>query len=305
MSVVSVVIPTYNRSETIERALNSVLSQTYSNYEVLVCDDCSTDKTFEIVNKYAELDSRIKWIPSDCNEGPAAARNRGMLQAIGKYIAFLDSDDEWLPNKLQVQVDLMNSVSSDVGVSFVGAKIIKSVNSSSQVTIYQPKKEWEINSLEKLLLKDLKFLTPAVMIRRDVIHDVGLMNENMICHEDVDFLFRVFKKYSLIISQELLCIIYMNISPIDKQAYNKLCSVLKYKLSHVKYIESRFGIKCSKKYQSDCYMSIVDAAIREGRWMSALSLIKKKMSIIAVFDISDLLLIVKSVLVRFVSKNVL
>ena len=105
METVSVVIPTYNSSAYIMHALESALNQTYDNLEVIVADDASTDDTCAIVRKLE--DPRVKLIERTENEGGAAARNTAIRAATGRYIAFLDSDDYWMPNKLSVQIGQM------------------------------------------------------------------------------------------------------------------------------------------------------------------------------------------------------
>ncbi len=105
MDKVSVVIPSYNSSSYILNAIQSVLNQTYDNLEVIVADDASTDDTREVVQNIG--DPRVKLIERRVNGGAAAARNSAIRSATGRYIAFLDSDDYWLPNKLSVQIDKM------------------------------------------------------------------------------------------------------------------------------------------------------------------------------------------------------
>ena len=108
--MISVIIPTYNRDGVISRAINSVLKQTYQNFEVIIVDDNSpvTDNTACIISQYN--DDRLFYIKHDKNKGGGGARNTGILAANGEYIAFLDSDDEWLPEKLQLQINLMRQV---------------------------------------------------------------------------------------------------------------------------------------------------------------------------------------------------
>ncbi|WP_378950736.1 glycosyltransferase family 2 protein [Pelosinus sp. sgz500959] len=102
MELISVIIPTWNRSEVIQKAIMSALNQTYSKVEVLVCDDGSTDYTQQIVESIP--DPRLKWIPGVRSGRPAIPRNRGIRESQGQWLAFLDSDDEWLPNKLDQQL---------------------------------------------------------------------------------------------------------------------------------------------------------------------------------------------------------
>lgn len=103
--LVSVIIPVYNRAATIQRAVDSVLRQSYKELEIIIVDDCSSDDTVRVVNSYQ--DKRIKLICLSRNSGANTARNTGIRAAKGEYIAFQDSDDEWLENKLELQMDYM------------------------------------------------------------------------------------------------------------------------------------------------------------------------------------------------------
>ena len=110
MLKVSIIIPTYNRAHIISEAIDSIQKQTYPHWELLVVDDCSTDNTLDIVQRYAKADSRIRVFHLENNSGrPAVPRNYGLRHAAGKYITFLDSDDIWLPEKLQEQVNCMEA----------------------------------------------------------------------------------------------------------------------------------------------------------------------------------------------------
>jgi teichuronic acid biosynthesis glycosyltransferase TuaG len=106
--LVSIITPSYNSSKFISQTIESVLSQTYQEWEMIIVDDASPDNANEIIVKYIKKDSRIKLAKLEKNSGPAVARNRATEEAKGKYIAFLDSDDIWLPNKLEKQIKFMN-----------------------------------------------------------------------------------------------------------------------------------------------------------------------------------------------------
>jgi glycosyltransferase involved in cell wall biosynthesis len=105
--LVSVIIPTYNRASTLARAIESVLKQTYGNLELIVVDDSSNDETSGVVSGIA--DERIKYIKFSKNKGVAAARNAGIKESCGDYIAFLDSDDQWLPDKLKLSLEVFKN----------------------------------------------------------------------------------------------------------------------------------------------------------------------------------------------------
>ncbi|WP_079717468.1 glycosyltransferase family 2 protein [Parapedobacter luteus] len=104
---VTIITPLYNGGQFVSESIASIVNQTYSNWELIVIDDCSTDDGTRIVEEYQKGDNRIKLIRNECNLGPAKTRNLGIEAAAGRYIAFLDSDDIWLPNKLEVQLRFM------------------------------------------------------------------------------------------------------------------------------------------------------------------------------------------------------
>lgn len=104
--LVSIISPVYNAAETIEDMLHSVLNQSYPNWELILVDDCSTDNSVALINPYLD-DPRIKLLQNESNLGPAKTRNRAIEAATGRFIAFLDSDDMWLPGKLEKQVAFM------------------------------------------------------------------------------------------------------------------------------------------------------------------------------------------------------
>lgn len=105
--LVSIIMPNYNGAKYLPETINSVLAQTYTNWELLFVDDCSTDNSLEIIRSYK--DSRIKILQNDKNSGAAVSRNYALREAKGKWIAFLDSDDLWVPEKLEKQIAFMET----------------------------------------------------------------------------------------------------------------------------------------------------------------------------------------------------
>lgn len=114
--LVSVITPAYNAERFIGETIESVLAQTYSNWEMIIVDDASTDRTVEIVQSYVKRDERIKLYQLEKNSGSGVARNRAMDLAKGSFIAFLDSDDLWMPEKLEKQITFM--LENDIAFSF-------------------------------------------------------------------------------------------------------------------------------------------------------------------------------------------
>lgn len=132
--LVSIITPLYNSAKFIAEAIQSVLAQTFTEWEIIIVDDCSTDNSVEIVDNYQSIDSRIKLIRLETNSGPAIARNRAIEEAKGRYIAFLDSDDTWLPQKLEKQISFMKENKSVL--SYAGyQKIDENGNSRGIVNV--------------------------------------------------------------------------------------------------------------------------------------------------------------------------
>ena len=106
--LVSIITPSYNCAQYIGETIESVIAQTYTNWEMVIVDDCSTDNSLSVINSYTEKDKRIKLYQLPVNSGAAVARTEAMKQEQGQYMAFLDSDDLWLSTKLEKQLAFMN-----------------------------------------------------------------------------------------------------------------------------------------------------------------------------------------------------
>ncbi len=126
MPDVSVIIPIYDRSEFLCTAIASVLAQTLQDFEIIVVDDASADDTQEVVGNLD--DGRIRYIRHEINKGVAATRNTGVLNSKGKYIAFLDDDDEWFPEKLKKQFDLLETRPRIVGGVYTGSLAVEATS---------------------------------------------------------------------------------------------------------------------------------------------------------------------------------
>lgn len=118
--LISIIVPVYNAENYILETMDSVLAQTYSDWELLLVDDCSSDRSAEVIAQYAEKEkeSRIRLIRQTSNQGAACARNRGLMEAQGRYIAYLDADDFWMPEKLEHELEFMRK--KDAAFVFTG-----------------------------------------------------------------------------------------------------------------------------------------------------------------------------------------
>src|SRR5579875_68243 len=189
-TLVSVIIPTYNRAATLGRAIDSILEQTYSHTEVIVVDDGSTDDTPTVLSRYGE---RIRVVVQK-NAGPAIARNRGIALAKGEVIAFLDSDDYWLPTKLERQLTVMGKAGSVV-CCVCNCKVLYkdgSTTSTFQIANSVPGCESGLllNPAEVLLTRFLLFCQAAT-IRREVLERIGYFDENLRFGEDYELPMRL------------------------------------------------------------------------------------------------------------------
>jgi len=136
--MVSIITPSYNSKQFIKESIASALAQTYQNWELIIVDDISPDNSNELIEEYIKKDSRIKLIKLEKNSGPAIARNRGIKEAKGRYIAFLDSDDLWHPDKLSKQIAFMQEKSC--ALSYTGYKRIEETHGTIIDTINVPLK---------------------------------------------------------------------------------------------------------------------------------------------------------------------
>ena len=190
ISKISIILPTYNAEKFLERAVNSILSQTFSNWELIIVDDCSSDGTKDLILKLANKNEKIKYIFLEENSGsPASPHNVGFNYSTGDYIAYIDQDDEWLPHKLEKQLNLfLNSKKQPLGLVSCyfnvidlqyNKKILQKVEipSSLEDIIYYPSRYFPGNS--------------GILLSRSVILKVGERDKNVGCFEDIDFAMRV------------------------------------------------------------------------------------------------------------------
>lgn len=186
--LISVVIPMYNRRKTIEKCLYSVSQQTYKNIEILVVDDCSSDESVQIVKNY--LDDRVKLIQLDKNSGAQVARNRGIMEAKGEWIAFNDSDDIWMLDKLEKQLIILKN--NDFKKNIV-------IHSNCKCFDEKNNKEWVWNVPKtegeclELLLKRPSPLFPTLLTSKENLYDCGMLDEDVPSYQEWDTVIKLAK----------------------------------------------------------------------------------------------------------------
>ena len=190
MPTVSVILPTYNRAHAISRAIQSVLNQTYRDFELVVVDDGSTDNTESVVKDFG--DPRIRYIRCEQNRGGSAARNIGIKAAEGEFIAFQDSDDEWMQEKLKKQMSIFERASLHVGVVYTGFYRIKNNDKT-----YIPTSDIKISegNIHDQLLKGNFVSTPTAIVRAECFKRAGLFDERLPRLQDWELFIRISDYY--------------------------------------------------------------------------------------------------------------
>jgi glycosyltransferase involved in cell wall biosynthesis len=201
MTKVSVIIPTYNRAYLVKRAIDSVTKQTFQDIEIIIVDDASTDNTENIIKTLN--DKRILYIKHKERKGASAARNTGIENAQGEYIAFLDSDDEWLPQKLAKQLKVFNNSSRNLGLVYTACMEIE--DSKQKRTIIP---RCRGNVIENLLVSNCVGYIVTALVRKECFNETGLFDEQLSCSEDWDMWIRIAQYYEVDFVNEILVCIY-------------------------------------------------------------------------------------------------
>jgi len=188
--LVSVVIPTFNRPAMLARAIESVLNQTYTNLEIIVVDDASEGDIEAVVRSFS--DERIKLIRHEHNQGGSAARNTGIWHSRGRYIAFLDDDDEWLSQKTEKQLEDLKMKGPGHKVSFCLATYLDESLGKDQWTSGPG---WDGNHLREMLSQGLVASTSCALIERDCFEKVGGFRTDLPCYQDWEMWIRLAERY--------------------------------------------------------------------------------------------------------------
>lgn len=249
---VSVIIPTYNRGYIIRRALQSVYSQTWKDFEIIVVDDGSTDNTEVILEEECLRHPNVKYIRHEVNRGVPVARNTGILNSKGEYIAFLDSDDRWFPTKLYEQMRVFQSNREEIGLVYTGYKWYEPNGNVIKVI---PKYEGYV--FNKLLSNNF-IACSSVVVPRKVLDVVGLFDMHLTANQDYDMWLRIAKKYPIKFVPKLLVEINMHGS--DRISINYKNKAISYYNLYLKYKHEIKTLKLEHKY----FFSIGRNLIRGG-----------------------------------------
>ena len=204
--VFSILLPTYNRADLIQRAIDSVLKQTFPYYELLIIDDASTDSTEELVRSIK--DPRIKYIKHEVNKGQNPAYNTGLKLAQGEYIAFLDSDDEWLPTKLEEVYKKFLS-DSELGLVYHLGGILGRGKDNSKISLQRP--DYLEGFIEKEVLSQSYLTSPTMeVVKKSCFDVIGPLREDIKTSKDDDMNFLFVKHFKVGFIKKILGIYYLN-----------------------------------------------------------------------------------------------
>ncbi len=201
--LVSVVIPTYGRSHLLERAIDSVLDQTYDNIEIIVVDDNDSNSvhrvdTEKVLQKYLN-NNQIIYLKHEKNSGGSVARNTGIKASSGEYVALLDDDDEWFPEKLEKQISYFKNLDENVGVIYC-SYILEEFEGDRECI------RTEKGDLTKSLLM-LQFdpgASSTLVFRKNVLQDINYFDESFARHQDLEILIRLCRNYIIDVYPDVL-----------------------------------------------------------------------------------------------------
>lgn len=245
---ISVIIPCYNASLFLNQAIESVLNQTYKNFEVIIVNDGSTDNTEEIIKAYR--DNRVIYLKQETNKGPSAARNTGLKYAKGEYIAFLDADDIWMLNKLEKQVDYV--LKNKVDIVTTNGYILESKTNKSKIA-YSKNPIHHKKSIFKVLIKHNFIFPSTVLIKKETLQKAGFFDENLQSSEDyylwlniafqggtfafIDEPLFFYRKHPRQLSKKLYTMYKTRLTVLNKLVTNNKILLLKYPLLMAKIVK--------------------------------------------------------------------
>jgi glycosyltransferase involved in cell wall biosynthesis len=192
MPKVSVIIPTHNRASFLPAAVQSVLNQTFQDFEVIVVDDASDDETPAVMRSFT--DPRITYVRHDSNKGQGETRNDGIRRATGEYIALLDDDDEWLPQKLEKQVHLLDGSSTMVGLVYTG---FRKIDARTREVVGEVVPDRRGYVFEEIARRNWIGTCSTVLCRRSCLKIAGLFDETLVAGVDYDLWLRISRQYQV------------------------------------------------------------------------------------------------------------
>ncbi|NRA65824.1 MAG: glycosyltransferase family 2 protein [Pseudobacteriovorax sp.] len=263
MSLVSIVIPTHNRLAMLENAVASVFAQTYENWELLITSDGSSDGTNEYLKKLSQ-NPKVKVFFNEKPSGASSARNLALTHASGSFIAFLDDDDVWMPEKLAIQVPMLVASDDKVGLVYAWMEYYRDGKLDKK---HSPTLEGDV--YPEMLWRQAIGGCPTIIIKSEVVEKVGLFNEKLLRGNDGDYWRRISKHYHVICCRQFLAKI--NIGHDDRISENNINNLLKVEYAfkeRLKTFEEDFARFPEARFRHN--LKIVETYLLMGEFVKAL-----------------------------------
>ena len=265
--LVSVILPTWNRAHLLPRAINSVLSQTYQNLELIIVDDVSTDNTAETVAQIT--DKRIKYTKlnykkTDTSYGATKARNVGLDTARGELIAFQDSDDQWLPEKLQKQVTTLTKAPAKTGVVFTTLR-----RKENGVENLIPPHNFKLppdNQYTSVLRKTNTVSLVTAIVKKECFKNVGVFDEKMPKYQEWELWIRIAKHYGFLYIDEPLVVSYAQKGSVSTNPASKIVALERLLKKHYAFFEQDPHSLATHYFElGKSYCGLAGSDFRKGR----------------------------------------
>ncbi|QLH76898.1 glycosyltransferase family 2 protein [Halosimplex rubrum] len=268
--LVSIVIPVYNREDTIVRCIDSALSQTYDNIEIIVVDDASTDRTVECIRSTYSDDLYL--IEHTRNRGGSAARNTGIDEASGEYIALLDSDDAWRPEKVEHQVKILSSRSDKYAGIYCGTEYVSQDPFTTLIKnlAISPSTDKSCTIEEILSLQTTLGGASTILVRRSVVNKINGFDEDFTRHQDLEFLIRCLKEGEMIYMHKPYVIKFETNYP-SANSVSQAKELFFHKFSDEISVQEQNGVPISEYHNFD----LARCHIRNGDLIEAIELLKE------------------------------
>lgn len=269
--LVSCIIPTYKRCDTLLQAINSVLNQSYFNIEVLVVDDNEkgTKESKDVKNIIDGInDKRLKLILQEKHINGAEARNAGIRAAKGEYVAFLDDDDEWLPEKLEKQIAILNADSTIDGVSCLYQEL-------AEGEVFHSCPPYTGDGLhKKVFLREVAVFTSTILLRKNALLEAGLFDNTLRRHQDLQLLLDFTKDHKMAVLNEYLVKLHSD-SNINRPSYERLVTIKKDFFKAVASHLDLYSKQEQRQIKAAHRFELAFAALKEHRWLTGIKQIAK------------------------------
>lgn len=269
--MVSCVIPTYKRSETLVEAIKSVLSQSYSKIEVIIVDDNEPNDSYSLEvqrNLKCIGDNRVKYIQQTKHKNGAAARNLGIISSVGEFIAFLDDDDLWMPNKIEMQVNFLNDHPEIDGTStyythFLDGKPIRHCPKYNCVDIHK-----------KVLGREVAVFTSTILLRKIAIEQSGYFDESLQRHQDLQLILDFLFCHSLEVIPDYLVNMSMDLSE-NRVKTSRLIEIKQRFFDVAKRHFDKYDRRLKRDLYAAHYFEIVFSALKTKQFRAAIKYLWK------------------------------